>query len=145
MTLAELVSCALCLAHTSVTSGRGAFTTLSFLNYQTPAVQVPSPLPRMQLLSILHTPSATPAVPLCCSLWKSQSNKFYTSIISGSINLPLETWLKCWRYWLDRVISFVFTGALVFFCLNKKCPKWSAFCIYIKIYLVSQFKLPQPV
>lgn len=83
--------------------------------------------PPKQLLSILHTQSATPAVPPCCSLWKSQPNKFYTSIISGVINLPLETWLKCWRYWLGRVISFVFTGALVFFLLNKKCPKWSAF------------------
>ena len=43
------------------------------------------------------------------------------------------------------MICFVFTGALVFFPLNKKCPKWSAFCIYIKNYLFSQIKLTQPV
>lgn len=135
--------CALCLAHIPVTHlcHIWAFTTLGFPNPQTPVVPVPSPLSK-QLLSILHTQPATPAVPPCCSLWKSQPNKFYTSIISGVINLPLETSLKCWRYWLGRVISFVFTGALVFFLLNKKCPKWSAFCIYSKNYLFSSSSPP---
>lgn len=108
-----------------------------------------SPLPSLTFRQVPPRSGGTNDHPLqqflhAAGFKKSQPNRFYTSIISLVINLSLETWLKCWRYWLAGVICFIFTGALVVFPFNKKCPKRSAFCIYIKNYTFSRCKLTLP-